>query len=68
MTKPPMMKPHELEKFLTEQDLSDKDFANIIAVTPNCIKFWIEGDRKIPPTTAKLVRYFESHPKAMREF
>ena len=63
-----IMTPQQLEKFLTDFDLSNKDFAELLGVTPNAVRWWLEGGRKVPPTVAKLVRYFESHPKSMKEF
>ena len=58
----------ELEKLLTELDLTNEDFAKLLGVTPNAVRWWLDGGRKVPPTVAKLVRYFVAHPKAIKEF
>lgn len=66
--KPDEMPSEELEKFLEKFDLTNESFAEIIGVTHECVDHWLAERRKIPPTTAKLVRFFENQPSKMKEF
>ncbi len=65
---PDQMTAQELEKFLSKFDLTNDAFAEIIGVTHNAVDHWTNDRRKVPPTTAKLVRFFTSHPRMMQEF
>lgn len=62
------MHPEELESFLDKYDIDDKRFAELLGVTEQAVKSWLHGKRKVPPTTAKLVRFFDNQPQRLKEF
>lgn len=62
------MKPEELNSFLVKFDMTNDHFADLIDVSKLAVDTWIKGTRKIPKTTAKLVRFFDRYPQFMKEF
>ena len=66
--KPNKITPKELEAFLQKFDISNADFAHMLGVTEPAVQHWLNGRRDVPPTTVKLLRYFERRPVAMEEF
>lgn len=58
----------ELEHFLQRVQLNNAAFADVIGVTKSCVDYWVIEKRKVPPTTAKLVRYFDKHPERILDF
>lgn len=61
------MKPEQLEEFLVELDLSNKDFARIIGVTIPALNHWLEGRRTIPYWLIKLIALFRRRPELLDE-
>lgn len=42
--------------------------AEFLDVTTMCITHWEKGDRRVPPTTVKLVRLLQKYPQLVKEF
>lgn len=62
------MTPRDLENFLTRNDMTNREFAELLGLTEMAISHWIHGRRMVPPTTVKLIRLFDRQPKLMKDF
>lgn len=62
------MKPTELLSFRTQHQMTQVEMADFLGVTYQAIKLWESGDRPINETVAKAIRFFQRHPKLMKEF
>lgn len=58
----------QLKNFLNYHGLSDKEFSDLLGVSPQAVKLWKTGQREFSETNSKLLRLFDKHPKLMREF
>ena len=55
-------------KFLNYHGLSDAEFASIMGVSQNCVKFWRTGTRAVTLTTTRLVKLFNAYPDLLQTF
>ena len=62
------MEPEELENFLQKNDLTNIEFAEVIGVSEQAVRAWLVNSRKIPPTTALLIRFFNNNPGSIERF
>jgi len=62
------MTPKELENCLEKLDISNEEFAQVLDVSKAAVRSWLVGDRKVPATVAKLVKFFNNFPKMLSEF
>lgn len=62
------MSPNELRQFMSEFGLKEQGLADLLGVTKICVYYWLLGKRKIPETTARLIKYFKRYPNAMLDF
>lgn len=62
------LSPNELRQFMTEFGFKDQSLAELLGVTKTCVYYWLLGKRKVPETTARLIRYFKRYPNAMLDF
>lgn len=62
------MSPNELKAFMTKFSFHSLSLADLLGVSKTCVNYWLSGQRKIPETTARLLKYFERHPNAILDF
>lgn len=62
------MKPTEMLSFRMQHQMTQPEMAELLGVTYQAIKLWESGDRSINGTVAKAIRFFQRHPKMMKEF
>ena len=48
--------------------LSVEEFAEVMGVVPQAVKYWEDGQRVIPKTPAILMQLFEQDPSLMGRF
>ena len=58
----------ELNKFLTKEGFSDKEFADLLGVTTQAVALWRTGQREFSVTNSRLIRLFMKFPTLIREF
>lgn len=62
------MSPNELRQFMQDFGFKEQSLADLLGVTKICVYYWLLGKRKIPETTARLLKYFRRYPNAMLDF
>lgn len=62
------MSPKELRVWMLDVRLNEQALADLLGVTKGCVRHWLSGARKIPETTARLIKYFKKYPTAMLDF
>jgi len=62
------MSPNELKDFMKTFGFSIRSLSDLLGVSYTCVIYWTTGKRKIPETTARLIKYFERHPNAILDF
>lgn len=62
------MSPNELKAFMIKFSFHPLSLAELLGVSKTCVNYWLSGQRKIPETTARLLKYFERHPNAILDF
>ncbi len=55
-------------QFLKRHNIVEKDLAQILGVSKEAVVLWIQGERTIPETTARLLVLFTREPELMIEF
>lgn len=55
-------------QFLKRHNIVEKDLAQILGVSKEAVMLWIQGERAIPETTARLLVLFTREPELMIEF
>jgi len=58
----------ELKGFMELNGISVGEMSEILGVTPNAVKHWINGRRDISMTVTKVIRMFETYPQLIRVF
>lgn len=58
----------ELVEFRKQFNLSQKQFAAIIGVTPQAVELWETGARGVSTTITRVVKIFRKYPQLMQEF
>jgi len=61
------LEPNQLALFLTNQKLSNHEFAWLLGVTVGAVQHWLQGTRKIPETVKILIRYYTITGKSITE-
>jgi len=49
-------------------NMTREEFADLLGVTPAAVVWWETGQRKVPNTTARLLKMFAKYPQLMKEF
>jgi DNA-binding transcriptional regulator YiaG len=62
------MNKKELQAWLDKYDFTPPELAYIVGVTPGAVMHWLHGERKVPKTLVKLLKYFDKNPNAIREY
>jgi transcriptional regulator with XRE-family HTH domain len=62
------MTSQQLYDFMTKHTLSPEILADMLGLTPGAVNHWLFGRRKVPPTIAKLLNFFDRNPNAMKVF
>lgn len=62
------MTPKGLEAFMRRHMLSDRGLADLLGITVPAVHHWIAGRRHVPPTTVKVLHFFDRYPQFMTEF
>lgn len=58
----------ELKEFMDTNGVSVKEMSEVLGVTDQAIKNWLQGTRNISITVTKIVRMFKKYPQLIREF
>lgn len=58
----------ELLAFMKLHGLSIHELAEILGVTYQALKLWLDGKRDVSLTTTRLIRMFKKYPHLIREF
>jgi DNA-binding transcriptional regulator YiaG len=51
------MTPSDVKRLRRRLDMTQARFAELIGVAPNTVARWESGNRAVPPTTARLIRF-----------
>lgn len=62
------LSPNELKQFMQTFGFHPLSLAELLGVSKTCVNYWLSGQRKIPETTARLIKYFTRHPNAILDF
>ncbi len=62
------MKNDDLREFMKKHEFNREDLADLLGVTKCGVDHWLTGIRRIPETTARLLRLFDKDPDLMRKF
>jgi len=62
------MSPNELKEFMVKFSFNLNSLADLLGVSRTCVLYWVTGKRKIPETTARLIKYFTRYPNAILDF
>lgn len=59
---------NDLKEWMNEFHMGPKALCSLLGVTYSCVLYWLQGKRKIPQTTIKLLLYFRRYPHRMFDF
>jgi DNA-binding transcriptional regulator YiaG len=62
------LSPNELKEFMQKFGFTVRSLSDLLGVSTTCVIYWCAGKRKVPETTARLLRYFERYPNAILDF
>lgn len=62
------MTSEQLKQFLIHFNINREDLSKLLEVSPQAVHHWVHGDRPIPKTTARLLRFFCAYPQALDAF
>lgn len=51
----------ELETFMMKQNVGQETLASALGVSSGAVNHWLWGRRKVPPTVARIIRYFDAN-------
>lgn len=58
----------DLKKWMDDFGMSQKSLCLLLGVSSTCVIYWLQGRRKIPQTTIKLLLYFRRYPQRIFDF
>ena len=59
------MTSRQLYDFMTKHNMTPETLAHLLDVTEGAVNHWLFDRRKVPPTTTKLLKFFERNPAAV---
>lgn len=62
------MTPDELNKWMNQNGISDRELSEIFGVTEPAVRLWTSGQRGFSVTNSRLIRLFQKYPTLLREF
>lgn len=62
------MNRNQLIEFMTRHKMTQKQFADLLGVTPMAVDHWLRGRRTVNLTTVRICNMFDRHPQLMKEF
>ncbi len=57
----------ELREAILRLDLTQKDLANLLGVTPRSVNMWVSGDRSVPGPVNSYLRLYEAVPALYKD-
>ena len=58
----------EIKKFMNDNGLSKKEFSEILGVSGQAVKLWLENKRDFSVPNSRLIRLFIKYPTLLKEF
>lgn len=62
------MSSDELKSFMVNNGISEKELCEILGVTIQAVKLWLDGERSISVMMTRVIRLMQKHPSLIREF
>lgn len=62
------MTKEEFSQFIIKHDFTRSTLAEFLGVTPQAVRFWELGERPVPQTTIRILRFFDKYPAMMGKF
>ena len=58
----------ELQTWMLKEGISEHELKDLMGVTIQAVRLWLDGRRALSVTTSRLIRLFQKYPQLIREF
>lgn len=62
------MESKELKTFMNFHGISRREMSEILGVSENAVRYWLEESRPVNIIVTRLIRLFQKYPKLIKEF
>jgi DNA-binding transcriptional regulator YiaG len=64
----PEMSPQEVIDWRERHKLSQEGLAKLLWVSWQAVDLWERGERRVSPTTVRLLKLFDKYPQLIKEY
>lgn len=62
------VRPEELREFMNKHGISVLEFSQVLGVSRQAIKLWLDDKRDVTITNSRIIRLLNKYPQLIKEF